>query len=52
MSYLFDLAGLIGVALLAEGARQIYPPLVFVVPGVLLVAWSIHAHRRHPRATP
>jgi hypothetical protein len=36
-----DLAGLAGVALIAFGAWQIYPPAGFIVAGVLLVVGAI-----------
>lgn len=40
---LFDIVGLVGMALLAYGLYQIYPPSMYVVIGLLLLCFSIKA---------
>lgn len=38
---LTDVAGLLGLALLSYGGLQVYPPLVFMIPGTVLLAIAI-----------
>lgn len=40
-----DVAGLLGAALLAYGARLIYPPAGYIVGGLLLLAGSLFLAR-------
>lgn len=50
MSFVRDVAGLSGVALLLFGVHQVYPPLTYVLGGMLLVGgsclWSMKASKR------
>lgn len=44
-----DLIGLLGFALVVEGARRVYPPAAFLVAGGALLAFAFLATNRGGR---
>jgi hypothetical protein len=43
---LIDVVGLAGLAAVAEGMRQIYPPAALIVIGAGLLIWAVMASRK------
>lgn len=36
-----QVVGLVGLAALVEGVRQVYPPAAFIIGGTLAVVWAV-----------